>query len=189
MNKQKVVLDANVLYGSFSRDLLLSLFAAEMYEAKWSEKITQEWVGHLLANNKNVTEKNIARTVKLMNAIPPAALVSHYEQFIEHVTIPDKDDRHVVAAAIACGAQKILTWNLGDFPNKILKIFGVQAESPDAFIYSLLLDAPQDVVKIFKNLREGFKAPPVSIDGFFERLKKNNFILTARYLERYRDLL
>jgi hypothetical protein len=60
-----------------------------MYEAKWTEKITQEWVGHLLANNKNVTEKNIFRTVKLMNAIPPAALVSHYEQFIDQVTIPD----------------------------------------------------------------------------------------------------
>lgn len=57
MNKQKVVLDANILYGSFSRDLLLSLFAAGMYEAKWTEKITQEWVGHLLANNKNVQEK------------------------------------------------------------------------------------------------------------------------------------
>lgn len=86
----------------------------------------------------------------LMNAILPSALVEHYEQFIEQVNIPDRDDRHVVAAAIASGAQKILTWNLGDFPNKILKIFGVQAESPDAFIYSLLLDAPQDVVKIFK---------------------------------------
>ncbi|WP_338846888.1 PIN domain-containing protein [Massilia sp. W12] len=189
MTKQRVILDANILYGSFSRDLLLSLFAAGMYEAKWTEKITQEWVGHLLENNKNTTQEKLTRTIRLMNAIPPAALVSHYEQFIEQVTIPDKDDRHVVAAAIACGAQKILTWNLGDFPNKILKIFGVQAESPDAFIYELLLASPVEVIKIFKDLRMGFKAPPVSVDGFFERLNKNNFKLTAKFLERYKELL
>lgn len=44
-----------------------------------------------------------------MNAILPSPLVENYEQFIDQVTIPDKDDRHVVAAAMACGAQKIVT--------------------------------------------------------------------------------
>lgn len=44
MANQKVVLDANVLYDGFLRDLLLSIFAAKMYEAKWTEKITAEWV-------------------------------------------------------------------------------------------------------------------------------------------------
>lgn len=34
MSGQKVVLDANVLYGEFLRDLLLSLFFAGLYEAK-----------------------------------------------------------------------------------------------------------------------------------------------------------
>lgn len=40
MNKKVAVLDANVLYGSFMRDVLLSLFSAGMYEAKWTEQIT-----------------------------------------------------------------------------------------------------------------------------------------------------
>ena len=109
MGKQKVVLDANVLYDGFLRDLLLSIFAAEMYEAKWTEKITSEWVGHLLKNRSSVSEENIRRTVFKMNAILPSPVVAGYEQFIDKVTIPDKDDRHVVAAAMACGAQKIVT--------------------------------------------------------------------------------
>ncbi len=54
MGKQKAVLDANVLYDGFLRDLLLSIFAAKMYEAKWTEKITREWVGHLLKNRSTV---------------------------------------------------------------------------------------------------------------------------------------
>lgn len=60
MSNQKVVLDANVLYGSFLRDLLLSLFAAGLYEAKWTEQITQEWVRHLLANRSNITEQGVS---------------------------------------------------------------------------------------------------------------------------------
>lgn len=169
MTKQRVVLDANVLYGQFPRDLLLSLFAAGMYEAKWTEKITQEWVGHLLKNNEKVTPAKSNRTVAAMNGIKPFALVTHYEQFIEQVTIPDKDDRHVVAAAIACGAQKILTWNLPDFPNKVLRVFGVIAESPDKFILDLLIEDTIRVVDIFKEMRLKFKAPPyrwmVSLSG------------------------
>ncbi len=80
MAKQRVILDANVLYGQFSRDLLLSLFAAKMYEAKWTEKITQEWVGHLLKNNENVTPEKNKRTLAFMNGLKPFALITHYEQ-------------------------------------------------------------------------------------------------------------
>lgn len=118
MTKQRVVLDANLLYGNFSRDLLLSLFYSGIYEAKWTERITQEWVGHLLKNNQHVTSDKINRTLALMNQIKPFALVTNYEQYIEQVVIPDKDDRHVVAAAIACGAQKILTWIWATFPTR-----------------------------------------------------------------------
>ncbi len=107
MGKTIAVLDANVLYGSFIRDVMLSLFAAEMYEARWTEQITQEWVRHLTANIPEITPKRVARTVNAMNRISPNALVSNYEKYIGNITIPDVDDRHVVAAAIACSAQKI----------------------------------------------------------------------------------
>ncbi len=189
MAKQKAVLDANVLYDGFLRDLLLSIFAAKMYEAKWTEKITEEWVGHLLENRSTVSEEKIRRTVFKMNAILPSPLVANYEQYIDQVTIPDKDDRHVVAAAMACGAQKIVTWNLADFPNNILKVFGIVAESPDKFIFDILIESPLAVVTIFKEIRERFKAPPLSVSDFFERLNKSRLAMTARHLEHYRELL
>lgn len=189
MNKKVAVLDANVLYGSFLRDVLLSLFAAGMYEAKWTEQITNEWVRHLLKNNESVTERGIQNTVGHMNAIRPDPLVSNYEKYIGDITIPDVDDRHVVAAAIACGAQKIVTWNLGDFPNKILKIFGVHAESPDKFIADLISESPDAVIHVFRQMRERFKAPPMNVETFMARLNKDNLKQTAKSLERYRNLL
>lgn len=189
MSMQKIVLDANVLYGNFLRDMLVSLFFSGIYEAKWTEKITQEWVGHLLENRSDISESKVNRTLMLMNRIKPTALVANYERYIEQVHIPDKDDRHVVAAAIACGAQKIITWNLGDFPDKVLKVFGVVAESPDKFISDLISDNPPSIIATLKEMRERFKTPPLSVEEFFERLVKNRLTLTAQHLERYRDLL
>jgi hypothetical protein len=92
MSKQKIVLDANVLYGSFLRDLLVSLFFSGIYEAKWTEKITQEWVGHLLENRSDIPAAKIDRTVMLMNRIKPAALIANYERYIPQIVIPDKID-------------------------------------------------------------------------------------------------
>jgi hypothetical protein len=140
-------------------------------------------------NDPKVTDAKIGRTVALMNQIQPAALVHRYEQFIGRIDIPDKDDRHVVAAAIACGAQKILTWDLGDFPNQVLAAFGIFAESPDKFIADLIIDNPADVVTIFRDVRQRFKAPPMSIEQFFESLQKNKLELTSRQLARYHAML
>lgn len=189
MTKQKVVLDANVLYGHLSRDLLLSLFSEGFYEAKWTTEITDEWVRHLLANQPNVTPEKNRRTVFLMHQIQPSPLVENYRQYIGQVDLPDKDDRHVVAAAIASEARKILTWNLRDFPEQILKAFGIVAESPDKFLADLVIEQPIEVAGVFRRLRERFKKPPMSVETFFESLKRHRLDLTAKQLERYRDLL
>ena len=83
MSGQKAVLDANVLYGSLSRDLLISLFSEGFYEAKWTDEITDEWVRHLLENQPNVTPDKNRRTVFLMHQIRPSPLVENYRQYIE----------------------------------------------------------------------------------------------------------
>jgi len=94
-----------------------------------------------------------------------------------------------VAAGIACGAQKILTWNLGDFPNQVLSAFGLAAESPDKFLSQLIIESPMSVVDVFRGVRERFKAPPMSVDYFFSSLKRNRLVLTAKQLARYHDLM
>lgn len=189
MSKLRAVLDANVLYDSFLRDLLLSLFSVGLYEAKWTEKIIEEWVGHLLENRVDISPAANARTVRLMNEIKPGALVWAYEQYIDHVDLPDKDDRHVVAAALACGAQKIVTWNLGDFPNKLLKAFGIVADSPDQFLADLITHYPEETVDVFRGVRLRLRKPPMTVEKFFEGLQTRNMSLTAKCLDRYRGLM
>ena len=61
------------------------------------------------------------------------ALVTGYEPLIGTLELPDSDDRHVLAAAIRCGAQHIVTDNLADFPTEVPARFDIEAIDADRF--------------------------------------------------------
>lgn len=185
----RAVLDANVLYANFSRDLFLSLFAAKLYEARWTDLINNEWVRNLIQKEPDLSQEKLQRTVKLMNTIDNNALVKDYEHLIETLELPDQDDRHVVAAAIVSESSTIVTWNLKDFPARALKEWGLVAESPDVFIEKLLNIDPDSVVSVLREMRLRLRKPPMDVDGFFEALARNHFTRTKTFLERYRSKL
>jgi len=47
--------------------------------------------------------------------------------------LPDKNDRHVLASAISCKADFIISLSIKDFPNGILDEFGLKNFTSDAF--------------------------------------------------------
>jgi predicted nucleic acid-binding protein len=51
----------------------------------------------------------------------PDASVERYESLITSLQVPDENDRHILAAAIRCKADVIVTSNLKDFPVKDLE--------------------------------------------------------------------
>ncbi|WP_049802596.1 hypothetical protein [Gloeothece verrucosa] len=62
-----------------------------------------------------------------MNANVRDCLVTGYEYLIPTLELPDSADRHVLAAAIQCSAQMIVTFNLKDFPASVLEAYGIEA--------------------------------------------------------------
>lgn len=115
-----VVLDACVLYPAPLRDLLLSLASAGMFGARWTEMIQDEWQRNLLKNRPDLKDQ-IPRTVELMNSAIEDCLIQGYERLIDSFALPDPNDRHVLAAAIAGHADAIVTFNLKDFPAKAVE--------------------------------------------------------------------
>lgn len=51
----------------------------------------------------------------------PDATINGWEELESSLTLPDPDDRHLVAAAIRGRADAIVTANLSDFPADVLE--------------------------------------------------------------------
>jgi hypothetical protein len=124
-----------------------------------------------------------------MNDALPGATVAGYEHLISTVNLPDPDDRHVVAAAIASGASVIITWNLRDFPASALKKFGLRRQTPDAFLAELYDHAPDLTVGSLANARRNLNKSRVSVSEFIDILGKQKLSqLVTRLKGRPSDL-
>ena len=119
--------DANVLYPAPLRDLLMHLALTDLFRAKWSEQIHEEWIRNVLKSRADLTKAQLERTRQLMNENVRDCLVAGYEALIPALSLPDPDDRHVLAAAIQGQANVIVTYNLKDFLPGVLSEHGVEA--------------------------------------------------------------
>jgi predicted nucleic acid-binding protein len=129
------VLDACVLVPMALCDLLLRLAEEPaMYRPLWSEQILTEMARALKTKLHRSSEAASWRRQQMKEAFPeamvtvPSALLKAVE------CIPDKDDRHVLAAAIMARANAIVTQNTGHFPKDCCEKYGVLCQTPDNFL-------------------------------------------------------
>lgn len=170
------VLDANVLYGAFGRDVLLRLAAAGLYRPRWTAQIEGEWVRTLLATRPDLAPERLGRTRAAMARAFPDAAVSGYEGHEDDLRLPDPDDRHVLAAAVEAGAGEVVTWNLGDFPAAVLAPLGIEAVSPDDFVGSMLAADPDRVVAVMRAHRAGLHRPPLTAEDYLSHLERSGLV-------------
>ena len=132
------IFDACVLYPAPLRDLLMYLTGSDAFQARWTEKIHEEWMRSLLKNRPDLSRENLERTRRLMDAYVDDCLVTGYESLIDTLHLPDPNDRHVLAAAIKAKASFIVTFNIRDFPPTVLDAHQIQTITPDEFVMRLL---------------------------------------------------
>ena len=172
MAVRTVLVDASVLYAAPVRDLLLELALSDFFRAKWTERINDEWISHLLANRPDLTAAQLARTRVLMQAHVRDCLVEDYETLIDTLTLPDPDDRHVLAAAIKGHAEVIITFNLADFPAATLVRYGITARHPDAFLGDLLEFDSEEVCAAARRVRARLRQPPLDVAAYLAALER-----------------
>ncbi|MED5296063.1 MAG: PIN domain-containing protein [Pseudomonadota bacterium] len=137
-----VVYDACVMYPAPLRSLLMYLAMRDLYRARWSQQIHHEWMRNLLEKRPDLTWEQLERVRRLMDRHVRGAVVEGFEPLIESIDLPDPNDRHVLACALQCGAEAIITFNLKDFPDDVLADYDIRAIHPDEFLVDLLeLDA------------------------------------------------
>ncbi len=132
----RALLDACVLYPTVLREMLLGCAAAGLYQPLWSERILEEWAR--AAGKLGPAQEAIARgEVVAARAAFPAAMVAVQTGVERRLWLPDPDDVHVLAAAVAASADVIVTMNAADFPRGVLAEEGILRVDPDHFLLGL----------------------------------------------------
>lgn len=146
-----VVSDANVLYSRVLRDYILYAASQEIVTIVWSTEILGEAIEHMI---KNIPSFNLEAANYLLDVLRRAYQESWMdpepEDFrrLERFDLPDEDDRHVIATALAAEADAICTNDKTGFPARVLDVFGMEAVTPDALLYDLVERYPQAMLEV-----------------------------------------
>lgn len=177
-----VIYDASVLYPAPLRDFLMRLALTDLFRARWTEDIHEEWIRSLLKVRTDLRRDQLERTRELMNANVRDCLVEGYQSLIPGLELPDPDDRHVLAAAIRASASAIVTFNLRDFPIAQVEQYSIEAQHPDEFIVHLIDLNQAKVCAAAEEQRKSLRNPPKTVEEYLETLLKQGLPLTATLL-------
>lgn len=169
----KAVLDACVLYPTVLREILQGAGEAGLYQPVLSDRILREWV---LATAKlgpaaPVLAEGEAATLR---ATFPRAIMREHPEIEARLILPDPNDRHVLATAIASGADAIVTFNAQDFPGHALAAEGITRRDPDGFLWELQSRHPEIMAGIVERVRakaEALSGQPVALKGLLKRAR------------------
>ena len=179
------VYDACVLYPFHLRNLLVQCGVDRLVEVRWTDAIHDEWMRNLAANAQTFSVQRLTKTRDLMKRVLPTAHVAGFEKPISQLRLPDPDDRHVLAAAIAARASRLVTWNLADFPAKALAPYHVSARNPDDFLMDLHAAAPDATIATAENARKNLRKTTPTRTEFIQAIERQNLIRFAALLRDY----
>ena len=142
----RAVLDTNVLFPTILREILIDCAQAGLFHPLWSARILSEW-RHAAARLGPDQDQIAGAEIALLNLhFPTAAMPDDGIRTID-LDFPDPADRHVVEAALAGDAALVVTANLRDFPQHLMRQLGLRAIHPDAFLLQLYQGDPQQVLR------------------------------------------
>lgn len=182
------VLDANVLYSSLKRNVLLSFAESGLYRPRWTDEIMDEWRTNLIAARPDLRER-VGRLVEQMTRAFPEARIDGYEVLVEALVLPDAGDRHVLAAAVKCDAHVIVTENTKDFPERVLSSFDIELQSADEFLLSTFELYPGQGEAAVKRMRKRYKNPPYKAGELLTKLTGEGLVRLASVLRERVDTI
>ena len=136
-----VVLDACVLIPAPLRDTLLRLAdPPRLYTPRWPEEILAETVRNL-ESRMGLSRTKTDYLVGQLRVHFADSWVIGYEPLVDRMANHPKD-RHVLAAAVRCGARLIVTYNKRDFPTAATEPWRIEVQGPSAFLRSFVCAEP-----------------------------------------------
>ncbi len=164
----KAVLDACVLYPTVLREVLLGAARAGLYQPLWSARILEEWAR--AARKLGPAQEALARgEIALARTGFPRAEVAAQPALEARLWLPDPADVHVLAVAVAAGADAIVTFNAQDFPRGEMAAQGLDRLDPDGFLLALERGTVAAVAETVRAEAERLSGQPQDIRALMKR--------------------
>lgn len=158
------VLDTCVIYSGLRRDLLLSLAAVGVFHAVLTEDILFEinyveagklQEGGLDAEAAQTRADHLTDEMRAAFGVEDESRVD----LVKPVGLPDPNDEHLVAAAVAGGAEVIVTDNRKDLPDALLPD-GIRIQEPRSFLHDMVSANPRLAVLALVEMSRRRRHPP-----------------------------
>lgn len=167
----KLVLDACVLYPTVLRQILLGVAGQGLFTPLWSDRILEEWARATRKLGPAAEAFARGEVAQVRAAFPKAAVPPH-PGVEARLQLPDANDTHVLATAIAGHAEAILTFNAADFPRHVLAHEDIARRDPDGFLWELWSHHPDQVAQVVDAVRaeaERLSGQPQPVRPFLKR--------------------
>lgn len=143
----RLCLDACVLFPTVLREILMGCAREGLFKPAWSERILEEWARAAVKLGET-GEMQARGEIAVLKASWPDASWQVREGDMARLWLPDENDVHVLAAAIAASADGILTFNAKDFPKSVLAEEGLARLAPDELLMGLWAERPDEVARV-----------------------------------------
>lgn len=136
-----------------------------LYEPRWTAEILAEMTRTLVVRFGKAQQKALYREAAMRDFFPDS-IVENYEPLVGRMTNHPRD-RHVLAAAVACRADYLVTFNLRHFPAQSVDAHQMTVVGPSRFLKQL---AAIDLTVVEERLCDQARAIGISSDELLSRL-------------------
>jgi predicted nucleic acid-binding protein len=183
----RVLVDTNVLFPFSIMDVMLALTEDGVHDVVWTQALLAEWERVIVREQRRSAASAAAITAAIREFFADSEVPeSAYIHLVAQMPGDDPDDRVHMAAAVAAGAEAIVTWNQADFPAGPLAAHGVRVRTPDEYLCDLLDAWPNEVLGTVVRLAGEKRRPPMTPADLANLLAKSG---TPAFAQRLQALL
>lgn len=166
-----VLLDADVIHALPVCAAILDLREYDLFAVKWSRTIFDEARRSMV--RRGLPSEKVDARLRAMDEAFPDADVTDFAHVISGLSLPDPDDRHVLAAAIVGQVEQIVTNNVKHFPSDALHPHGIEAVTADTFLLNALDLYPEIAINTTRARAAKLRNPAIGIHGVLKALSES----------------
>ncbi|TCO45149.1 PIN domain-containing protein [Kribbella antiqua] len=166
---ERAFLDANVIVGQLTTNILLSLAEHDVLDPRWSQGVIEEMRRH---TPKAVPADRIDRRIEAMNGAFPHAMTGDHPKGLEDQMVADAKDRHVLAAAVYSESDVLVTENVKDFKPPANGPHAMRVEKLSQFLVRKLTEDTERVTAAMQQMVANNRFDPRTMPALLDKMAR-----------------